>query len=69
VRAKNLNDTLLAHRDSDRHIATLTERLIAATGSRSGNRTRHPVRQRGSRAPRPPAQPHLVTLAQKASEM
>jgi hypothetical protein len=31
MRAKNLKDTLLASRDSDRHIANLTQRLIAAT--------------------------------------
>ena len=31
MRAKNPKDTLLASRDSDRHIATLTQRLIAAT--------------------------------------
>lgn len=31
MRAKNLKDTLLANRNSDRHIATLTQRLIATT--------------------------------------
>ena len=31
MRAKNLTDKLLAERGSDRHIATLTRRLIAAT--------------------------------------
>lgn len=31
MRAKDVRDKLLAHRASDRHIATLTQRLIAAT--------------------------------------
>jgi len=31
MRAKNLKDTHLANRDSDRHIATQTQQLIATT--------------------------------------